>query len=54
VSFQDLSIKLLLLARSSSLVVILPQLQINYRLVLTNSYLNRDLVIALYMLLHIL
>jgi hypothetical protein len=54
VSFQDLSIKLLLLARSSSLVVILPQLQINHRLVLTNSYLNRDLVIALYILLYIL
>src|ERR1700693_139742 len=53
-SFQDLSIKLLLLARSSSLVVILPQLQINHRLVLTNSHLNRDLVNTLYMLLYIL
>jgi hypothetical protein len=54
VSFQDLSIKLFLLARSSSLVVILPQLQIDYRLVLTNSHLHRDLVNTLYMLLHIL
>jgi hypothetical protein len=44
--FQDLGIKLLLLARSSSLLVILLQLQINCHLVLAQNLLNNNLVMA--------